>query len=43
MTYTQAVVGVVAALALDLFVLRTRVLTRKVFWTSYAIVCSSSW
>lgn len=39
MTYTWlAVVGVAAALVLDLFVLRTRVVTRRVFWTSYAIV-----
>jgi lycopene cyclase domain-containing protein len=33
-----AVVGVAVALVLDLAVLRTRVVTRKVFWTSYAIV-----
>jgi lycopene cyclase domain-containing protein len=33
-----AVVGVVAALVLDLLVLRTRVVTRRPFWTSYAIV-----
>ena len=39
MTYTWlAVLGVAAALVLDLGVLRTRVVTRKVFWTSYAIV-----
>ena len=39
MTYTQAaLVGVAATVALDLFVLRTRLLTRKAFWTSYAIV-----
>ena len=39
MTYTQAaVLGVVATALLDLVVLRTRLLTRKVFWTSYAIV-----
>ncbi len=39
MTYTQAaLVGVAATVALDLFVLRTRLLTRRAFWTSYAIV-----
>lgn len=39
MTYTAlALAGVVAALVLDLVVLRTRVVTRKLFWTSYAIV-----
>ena len=39
MTYTAlAAVGVVVALALDLAVLRTRVVTRRAFWTSYAIV-----
>ena len=39
MTYTQAaLLGVAATIALDLFVLRTRVLARKAFWTSYAIV-----
>lgn len=39
MTYTQAaLVGVAGTIALDLFVLRTRLLTRKVFWTAYAIV-----
>jgi lycopene cyclase domain-containing protein len=38
-TYTWlAVLGVSVALVLDLLVLRTRVVTRKVFWTSYAIV-----
>jgi len=38
-TYTWlAVLGVASALVLDLLVLRTRVVTRKVFWTSYAIV-----
>jgi lycopene cyclase domain-containing protein len=35
---TLAVLGVVAALVLDLALLRTRVVTRRVFWTSYAIV-----
>lgn len=39
MSYTAiAVVGVVVAVALDLVVLRTRLLTRRVFWVSYAIV-----
>jgi lycopene cyclase domain-containing protein len=39
MTYTQlAVVAVVATVALDLAVLRTRLLTRKAFWVSYVIV-----
>jgi lycopene cyclase domain-containing protein len=39
MTYTQAaLLGVAATVALDLFVLRTRLLARKAFWTSYAIV-----
>jgi lycopene cyclase domain-containing protein len=38
-TYTAlAVVGVAFALLLDLVVLRTRVVTRRVFWTAYAIV-----
>ena len=39
MSYTAlAGVGVLAALALDLALLRTRVVTRRVFWASYAIV-----
>jgi lycopene cyclase domain-containing protein len=39
MTYTQlAVLGVVAVVVLDLWVLRTRLLRRRVFWTAYAIV-----
>ena len=39
MTYTVlALVGVVVAVALDLVVLRTRVLSRRVFWTAYAII-----
>jgi lycopene cyclase domain-containing protein len=38
-TYTTAAsLGVVAAVLLDLVVLRTRLLTRKAFWTAYAIV-----
>jgi lycopene cyclase domain-containing protein len=37
-TYTvAAVVGVGAAVVLDLFVLRTRLVTRRVWWVSYAI------
>lgn len=39
MTYTAlALVAVVLAVLLDLVVLRTRLLTRKVFWVAYAIV-----
>ena len=39
MSYTiAALAGVVAAAALDLLVLRTNLLRRKVFWTSYAII-----
>ncbi|MEI6364684.1 MAG: lycopene cyclase domain-containing protein [Actinomycetes bacterium] len=39
MTYTQiAVAMIVATIVLDLWVLRTRLLTRKAFWTAYAIV-----
>lgn len=39
MNYTlSAMLGVVAAGALDLFLLRTRLLGRKAFWTAYAIV-----
>ena len=38
MTYTQiALMAVVLAVALD-FALRTRLVTRKVFWVSYAII-----
>jgi len=38
-TYTQlAVLGVVLTVVLDLVVLRTRLLTRAVFWVAYAIV-----
>jgi len=38
-TYTQlALLGVVVVVVLDLVVLRTRLLRRRVFWTSYAIV-----
>ena len=39
MSYSAiAVTAVVAVLAVDLFVLRTRMVTRKVFWAAYAIV-----
>lgn len=39
MTYTQlALLGVLLAAALDLLVLRTRLLRRRAFWTAYAIV-----
>jgi lycopene cyclase domain-containing protein len=39
MNYTlSAALGVLAAGALDLIVLRTRLLRRKAFWTAYAIV-----
>ena len=39
MTYTQlCLVAVPASVVLDLWVLRTRLVTRKAFWTSYAIV-----
>jgi lycopene cyclase domain-containing protein len=33
-----AVLGIGLAVALDLFVLRTKLLRRKVFWVSYAII-----
>jgi len=39
MTYTQIAVMVVAlTVVLDVVVLRTRLLVRKVFWTAYVIV-----
>jgi lycopene cyclase domain-containing protein len=38
-SYTfAAVVGALAAIGLDLFVLRTRLLTRRLFWATYPIV-----
>jgi lycopene cyclase domain-containing protein len=38
-TYTQAaLLAVGATIVVDLFVLRTRLLARKAFWTAYAIV-----
>jgi lycopene cyclase domain-containing protein len=39
MTYTvAALAGVVAVLVVDLLVLRTRLVTRRVWWVAYAIV-----
>lgn len=39
MTYTAAAaLGVLAALALDLFVLRTRLVTGLTFWLAYPII-----
>jgi len=39
MTYTQiALIAVFLAAFLDLEVIKTRLLKRKVFWTSYAII-----
>lgn len=39
MSYTQlAVLGVLVVIVLDLAVFRTRLLRRRVFWVSYAIV-----
>ena len=39
MTYTQiAVLSVLIVVVIDLFVLRTRMVTRKAFWISYAII-----
>jgi lycopene cyclase domain-containing protein len=39
MTYTQlALCAVVIAVTVDLFVVKTALLKRKVFWTSYAII-----
>jgi lycopene cyclase domain-containing protein len=38
-TYTQlAILGVVVTVGLDLAVLRTKLLQRKAFWVSYAII-----
>ena len=38
MTYTAAcIAGVAGALLLDLFLLRTRLVSRRAFWTAYAI------
>lgn len=39
MTYTAlGVVAVIVMVILDLWILRTRLITRKVFWVSYAII-----
>ena len=39
MTYTQiAAFALALSAALDLYLLRTRLLRRKAFWTSYAII-----
>lgn len=39
MTYTQlGIVAVVAVIGVDLWVLRTRLVRRAVFWTAYAII-----
>ncbi len=39
MTYTElALVGIAFAVALDLVILRTNLLRRKVFWVAYAIM-----
>ena len=39
MSYTvAAVIGVAGTVVLDLLVLRTRLVTRRSFWTAYAIV-----
>ena len=40
MTYTQlAIVAVAVVAILDLLVVRTRLLRRRVFWVAYAIMC----
>ncbi|MBU6245203.1 MAG: lycopene cyclase domain-containing protein [Actinomycetales bacterium] len=39
MTYTQlAILSVLAVVAVDLWLLRTRMVLRRVFWASYAII-----
>ena len=39
MTYTQlSIAAAVVAIVLDLFIIRTSLLRRKIFWTSYAII-----
>lgn len=39
MTYTElAILSVLVTIVLDLFIFRTKLLTRKVFWVSYSIV-----
>lgn len=44
MTYTQiAVMVVVLVVAIDLWVLRTQVIRRALFWVSYAIILPFQW
>jgi lycopene cyclase domain-containing protein len=39
MTYTQlALSAVVCAVAFDIYIVKTRLILRRVFWTSYAII-----
>jgi lycopene cyclase domain-containing protein len=39
MSYTQlAIIATLSALVLDLFIVRTRLVRGKAFWTSYAII-----
>lgn len=39
MTYTQlAIISVIFAIIFDLYITESRLLKRKVFWTSYAII-----
>lgn len=39
MTYTQlGIVAVIVMVAVDLWILRTRLVTRRIFWVSYAII-----
>lgn len=39
MTYTQlGIVAVIVIVAVDLWILRTRLVTRRIFWVSYAII-----
>ena len=39
MTYTQlAIVGVLLAIINDLYLLRTKLVTRRIFWVSYSII-----
>ncbi len=39
MTYTQlALAGILLSVVLDVFVLRTKVVLRRAFWVSYAII-----
>jgi len=38
-TYTQlAIVGVVVAVSADVFLFRTKLVTRRIFWVSYSII-----